>query len=68
MSPNDIEVRANDIEMSRPVDFRAHPVDFWSVVPPGADRTILGVTHNTGVNYGKKPRNGSAKPDQKVAF
>ena len=68
MRANDIEVRANDIEKARPVDFRAHPVDFWSVLAGSVKSIAIGVTQHTIKSYDKKPRNKSAKADQKLAF
>ena len=68
MPRNDIEVRANDIEKARPVDFRAHPVDFMSVCSAYALLVTLGVNHDVSERYGITAAFRSAIYDQKVAF
>ncbi len=54
LSRNDIEVRANDIEMSLPVDFVSMSVDFRSVVAASLESLAIDITHDLSSRYGRR--------------
>ena len=65
---NDIKKARNDIRMSPDDNKKAPPVDFRARVAPSVESITLDVNYYASRIYGKKPRNQSAKADQKLAF
>ncbi len=65
---NDTEVRANDTEKARTVDFRSHSDAKRSVLTASVESMVVAITYDRITRYRKIARNKSGICDQKLAF